>query len=308
MSRVYVFNDYGGAGTEELMERPVPEPGPGEILVMVFAAGVNPVDWKIREGLLGRNPSRTLPAPMGREVSGVVVATGPEVNDFAVGDEVLGLVAPGQGGFADHALLRAADAVRKPADLPFAVAATIPVAGTTAYDLTHAVALDAGQTLVVLGAGGGVGHLVTEIGRVRRCKVIGIASQAKRELVESFGAAFVASGPGAAEAVRELAPDGVDLIVDLVGGDALRAIAPLAKSPDRIVSAADPEAAQELGGAGRAYGRDSLRNVTELIASGQITPRIAAEYSLDQARDALAAVEGGHALGKIVIIPQRPGV
>lgn len=304
MSRVYVFTEYGGPETEALIERPVPEPGPEEILVEVRAAGVNPVDWKIREGLLGRSPGRTLPAPMGREVSGIVRAVGADVTGFTIGDEVLGLVAPGQGGFADHALLRAGDAVAKPEDISFEVAATIPVAGTTAYDLTHAIQLDAGQTLVVLGAGGGVGLLAVEIGRVHKFQVIGIASDSKRELVESAGAAFVAAGAGAAERVRELAPDGVDLIVDLVGGDALRALAPLAKSPDRILSAADPETAEALGGAGRPSDPEALTKITDVIGYGVITPQISGIYPLDRARDALAAVEARHATGKTVIVPR----
>lgn len=304
MSRVYVFTEYGGPETEALIERPVPQPGPEEILVEVRAAGVNPVDWKIRKGLLGRSPGRVLPAPMGREVSGVVQAVGAEAEGFRVGDAVLGLVAPGQGGFADHALLRATDAVAKPVDVSFEAAATIPVAGTTAYDLTHAVELVPGQTLLVLGAGGGVGHLAAEIGRVRQLEVIGIASEAKRALVESTGAAFVASGAEVAERVRELAPHGVDLIVDLVGGDALRAVAPLATSPDRIISAADPATAEALGGVGRPSDPEALRKVTDVIGRAVITPQISAAYPLERARDALAAVEARHAAGKTVIVPQ----
>ncbi|MGO0577671.1 NADP-dependent oxidoreductase [Ornithinimicrobium panacihumi] len=301
MSRVYVFHEYGGPETEALIERPVPEPGPGDLLVEVRAAGVNPVDWKIREGRLGRHNEP--PVPMGREVAGVVTALGTGVEDHEVGDEVLGMVAPGQGGFADHTLLRAADAVAKPEEISFAMAATIPVSGTTAYDLTHAIELEAGQAMLVLGAGGGVGHLVAEIGRVHQFTVIGIASQDKRELVESTGATFVAAGDGAAAAVRELAPDGVDLIVDIVGGQALRDVAPLATSPDRIVSAADGATAIELGGSGRTNDPESMEKITGVIGYQVITPRITGEFPLDRAREALALVEEGHAAGKTVIVP-----
>ena len=303
MSRVYVFKDYGGPETEALLDRPIPQPGRGEILVEVKAAGVNPVDWKIREGQLGRSPNRALPAPMGRVVAGLVAAMMNDVQELRVDDEVLGPVAPGQGGFADHALLRASDAVTKPAELSFEIAATIAVAGTTAYDLTHAIDLEPGATVLVLGAGGGVGSLATEIGRVHQFRVIGVASERKRELIESLGAEFVRSGVGVAETVRELAPDGVDLIVDLVGGEALRAVAPLAKSPDHIFSAPDPETAEELGGSGRPNDPESLRRITEVIGYGAITPRISATYPLAAAREALAYVESGHATGKVVIIP-----
>lgn len=301
MSRVYVFHQYGGPEGEELIERPVPEPGSGEILVAVRAAGVNPVDWKIREGHLGRDANP--PVPMGREVAGVVAAVGPGVEEYAVGDAVLGPVAPGEGGFADLALLRAEEAVAKPEDVDFVVAATIPVAGTTAYDLTHAIELETGQTMLVLGAGGGVGHLVAEIGRVHEFRVIGVASQGKRDLVESTGATFVAAGDGAPAAVRDLAPEGVDLIVDLVGGQALRDLAPLATAPDRIVSAADPQTATELGGTGRAHDPESFTKITSVIGYDVITPRISEVYPLERAREALAAVETGHAAGKTVIVP-----
>lgn len=301
MSRIYVFTEYGGPEVEELRERPVPDPGPGQLLVEVRAAGVNPSDIKLREGAFGR--THTLPRTLGFEVSGVVTAVGPEVQGYEVGDTVLGPVAPGEGGFADHALLRAKDAVAKPEDVTFEVAATIPVAGTTAYDLTHQIELEEGQTMLVLGAGGGVGHMAAEIGRVHKFRVIGIASEAKRDIVEATGATWVASGDGAADAVRELAPEGVDLIVDLVGGQPLRDIAALATSPDRIVSAADERTATELGGSGRANDPQALEKIADVVGYGVINPEIARTFPLDRAGEALAAVAQGHSRGKTVIVP-----
>lgn len=301
MSRIYVFTEYGGPEVEELRERPVPDPGPGQLLVEVRAAGVNPSDIKLREGAFGR--THTLPRTLGFEVSGVVTAVGPEVQGYEVGDTVLGPVAPGEGGFADHALLRAKDAVAKPEDVTFEVAATIPVAGTTAYDLTHQIELEEGQTMLVLGAGGGVGHMAAEIGRVHKFRVIGIASEAKRDIVEATGATWVASGDGAADAVRELAPEGVDLIVDLVGGQPLRDIAALATSPDRIVSAADENTATELGGSGRANDPQALEKIADVVGYGVINPEIARTFPLDRAGEALAAVAQGHSRGKTVIVP-----
>lgn len=240
---------------------------------------------------------------MGFEVAGVVLAVGSGVEGYAVGDEVLGSPAPGEGGFADHTLVRAKDAVAKPEGIPFEVAATLPVAGTTAYDLTHAIELDPGETMLVLGAGGGVGHLVCEIGRVHRFRVIGIASEGKRTLVEATGASFVVAGEGAAAAVRELAPEGVDLLVDLVGGQALRDVASLAKAPDRIVSAADEETARELGGSGRTSQTAALEKIAGVVGAGVVRPCVTSEYRLDRAREALAHVEGGHSAGKTVIVP-----
>src|SRR5699024_11131756 len=152
-----------------------------------------------------------------------------------VDDEVLGEVAPGHGAFAEHTVLRADKTVAKPEEISFADAATIPVAGATAYDVTHQIELEAGQTLLILGAGGGVGRMAAQVGKVQKSTVLGVASASKKALAQSSGATFIKSGEGAADRVAAAAPDGVDLIIDLVGGDALRALAPLAKDPSRIL-------------------------------------------------------------------------
>lgn len=301
MSKVYVFTGYGGPETQQLIEGPVPTPGPGELAIEVRAAGVNPADWKIRGGQLGRHWS--LPAPKGREAAGVVTEVGDGVEDFAVGDEVLGLVAPGQGGMAEHTLLRASTTVAKPEEISFADAATIPVAAATAYDATHQIELKPGQTLLLLGAGGGVGLMATQIGRVHEFTVIGVASATKRELVESTGATFIESGPGVADRVRQVSADGPDLIVDLVGGDALRAVADLVPDRTRIISAADPDTAAELGGLALARTDEAMAKITEVIQYGLVDPHVDAQFALDQADQAIAAVETGHAAGKIIVVP-----
>ncbi|WP_435278757.1 NADP-dependent oxidoreductase [Rhodococcus yananensis] len=301
MSKVYVFTGYGGPETQQLIERRVPTPGPGELAIEVRAAGVNPADWKIREGQLGRHWS--LPAPMGREAAGVVTEVGDGVEDFAVGDEVLGLVAPGQGGMAEHTLLRASTTVAKPEEISFADAATIPVAAATAYDATHQIELEPGQTLLLLGAGGGVGVMAAQIGRVHEFTVIGVASATKRELVESTGATFIESGPGVADRVRQVSADGPDLIVDLVGGDALRAVADLVPDRTRIISAADPDTAAELGGLALVRTDEAMAKIAEVIQYGLVDPHVDAQFALDQADQAIAAVETGHAAGKIIVVP-----
>ena len=299
MSAVFAFTTYGGPEGQELIEREVPAPRADEIGVEVRAAGVNPADAKRREGAFGTKG--TLPVAMGLEAAGVVTAVGEDVEGFAVGDEVLGEPARGQGGFAEHTVMKAAKAAHKPADLPFDIAATLPVAGTTAYDLTHQVPVAAGGTVLVLGAGGGVGLFALQIAVAKQLTVIGVASEGKRELVESTGATFVASGEGVAGRVREIAPEGVDLLADLVGGDPLRELAPLVKDPAGIVSAADGDTAGELGGAGRDRSDGVLANTTDLAAQRTIAPHISARYPLAQAAEAMAAVEAGHSAGKVVI-------
>ena len=301
MSLVYVFNNYGGPETEALIDRDAPVPGPGEIAVEVRAAGVNPADWKLREGQLGRGLA--VPVPMGQEVSGVVTAVGAAVEGFKVGDEVFGAPAPGRGGFAEHTTMRASEALAKPAGISFTDAATIPVAATAAYDLTHVVDLDAGASVLILGAGGGVGYMAAQICAVHQFRTVAVASEAKRELLEATGASFVPSGAGVPDAVRELFPEGVDLVIDLVGGQALRDVAGLAVSPDRVVSAPDPETAAALGGAGRSTDPESMEKITDVIAYELVDPHVTATFPLDRVREALAAVETGHAAGKIVVIP-----
>jgi NADPH:quinone reductase-like Zn-dependent oxidoreductase len=301
MSTALVFTDYGGPEHQELTDRPAPEPRSGEIAIEVRAAGVNPADWKRREGAFGTRGR--LPAAMGLEASGVVTAVGEGVEGFAVGDEVLGAPARGLGAFAEHTVLDASQSVAKPEEISFADAATLPVAGTTAYDLTHQVELEAGQTLLVLGAGGGVGLMALQIAKVHEFRAIGVASESKRDLVEATGATFVPSGEGVADRVREIAPDGVDLLADLVGGDALRALAPSAKNPSLIVSAADAATAVELGGAGRERSEGVLGKITGVVQYGLVDPHVVATFPLDRAAEAMAAVETGHARGKVVILP-----
>lgn len=299
MSQQFVFTAFGGPEHQHLITAPAPQPGTGQLAVAVRAAGVNPVDWKIRAGYLGQESP--LPHPMGTEVSGIVTAVGEGVADFAVGDEVLGPVAPGYGGFAEDTVLDAASTVAKPEEISFTDAATLPVAGATAHDGTHQIELETGQALLIVGAGGGVGLMAAQIGRVHEFTVIGVASQAKREVVEEVGATFVSSGEGAADRVREVAPDGVDLILDLVGGDALRELAPLAKDPRAIVSAADGRTAEELGGAALVRTAEALEKITGVVEYNLVDPHVSAVYPLERAADAIAVVEDGHATGKVVL-------
>lgn len=301
MSKVFVFQEFGGPETQALIEREVPEPGPGELLVAVRAAGVNPSDVKRRSGRFGRKIA--LPAPMGLEFAGVVEAVGEDVTGFAVGDAVLGLPARGGGAFAEHTLANAAKVVAKPASLPFADAAVLPVAGATAWDATHQVPLAAGQSLLINGIGGGVGTIAAQIARSEGVRVVGTAGEAKRALVEELGATFVPSGPGVTDRLRAALPGGADAVVDLVGGQALRDVAPLARDPATVVTTVDPATAAELGGAEvvRRPTRDSLGALVALVEAGRVTPRVTAVLPLDRAAEALALVESGHATGKVVV-------
>ncbi|MFG3145018.1 NADP-dependent oxidoreductase [Streptomyces sp. NPDC048243] len=302
MPKAYVFTRYGGPEAEALVERDRPSPGPGEVLVAVRAAGVNPVDWKQRTG--HRRPGgepRPLPAVFGNEVAGVVEETGAGVTGFAVGDEVFGN--PVDGGYAEYALLPVAVTARKPAGLSFTDAAALPVAAATAYDGIRQLGLPEGATLLITGAGGGVGVAAVQIARDAGLRVVGVASAGKKDFVESLGAVHVPSGPGLAERLRAAAPDGVDGVFDLVGGEALEEAASALVDVTKLITGADRETVAKLGGTGveRARTAAVLDEVGRLAADGTLRPFVTRTFPLDRAGEALRAVEDGHARGKIVI-------
>jgi NADPH:quinone reductase-like Zn-dependent oxidoreductase len=269
----------------------------------VRAAGVNPADWKGRSGGFGPTSPDLLPAVFGREASGVVRGIGPDVEGFAVGDEVFGRPAIGSGTWAEYTLLTAAGTAHKPPHLSFNDAATLPVASATAYDGVMQLELKSGQTLLLVGAGGGIGVAAAQIARDLDINVIGIASAAKQPLIESLDATFVAYGDGVADRVRELLPDGVDAIFDLVGGDGLRAVAELVADRTKLITAADDKAAVEFGGHKivRDINSRTLDLLAAMVGERKLDPHVEDVVPLDRAADALAAVEGGHAKGKIVI-------
>ncbi|MGW3204175.1 NADP-dependent oxidoreductase [Streptomyces sp. NPDC001135] len=303
MPKAYVHTRHGGPETEALADVDRPRPGPGQILIAVRAAGVNPVDWKLREGF--RRPGereRVFPAVLGSEAAGVVEEVGAHVTGFAVGDEVFGNTAG--GGYAEYALLTAGVAAHKPAALSFRDAATLPVAAATAYDGVRQLDLPRGATLLVTGAGGGVGSAAAQIARAFGLRVVGVASGGKKEFVESLGAVHVSSGPDLAERVRAAAPEGIDGVYDLVGDQVLTEAAELLKGRGKLVTAGAPfEAVAALGGARveRARTAAVLDAVAGLVVRGALKPHVTRAFPLEEAGAALRAVEGGHTLGKIVI-------
>ncbi|MGW2047051.1 NADP-dependent oxidoreductase [Streptomyces sp. NPDC001858] len=304
MPKAYVFTRYGGPETEALVDLERPRPGPGEVLVAVRAAGVNPVDWKQRTGYRrpGESAERVFPSVLGNEVAGVVAETGEDVTGFAPGDEVFGTAVA--GGYAEYALLAAGITAHKPAELSFTDAATLPVAAATAYDGVHQLGLPTGSTLLVTGAGGGVGVAVVQIAHALGLRVLGVASEGKKDFLESLGAVHVPSGPDWAQTARLAAPDGVDGVYDLVGGEVLHAAAALVRDPARLITAGAPaEEAERLGGARVARARDAavLRAVAELVVRGDLNPHVTRTFPLERAGEALREVENGHTRGKVVL-------
>ncbi|OPX06460.1 NADP-dependent oxidoreductase [Mycobacterium sp. AT1] len=302
MVKAFGYRSNGGPEVQEFLDLDMPTPMPGELLVEVRAAGVNPVDWKIRSGMFGNASEGDLPAVLGSEVSGVVRGVGKDVDGFAENDEIFGSVAPGSGAFAEYTLVTAGAAARKPPQVSFNDAATLPVAAATAYDGVTQLGLEEGQTLLINGIGGGVGVAAAQIARDLGMNVLGTGSEDKRAMVETLGATLIPSGDGVADRIRQILPDGVDAILDLAGGDALRAVAELVSDKTKLISAGD-FSVDELGG--HVVERDRTSRVLEivagLVADGKLDPHVEDVRPLDEAADAVAAVEIGHARGKVVV-------
>jgi len=302
MSKAYGYTSYGGPENEIWFDRPEPTPGPSELVIKVRTIGVNPIDFKIRAGMMADPAaSPAFPLVLGAEAAGTVTAVGGDVEGFTVGDEVMGKAASEHGTYAEHAVLRAEATVHKPAHLDFIAAAALPVAGSTAWEALDRVKLEAGDTVLINGIGGGVGVMAAQLARDRGAAVIGIAGEAKRRLVESLGAILVTYDDGdVAPRVRELLPDGPHALVDLVGGGALTAVSSLISDPTRIVSIVDP-GVEALGGSFLISTGAALASVAELVSAGKADPKVLETYPFDETPAALRAVESGHALGKVVI-------
>lgn len=297
---------YGGPDVLEVGERPDPLVGPDSILVRVRAAGVNPVDWKIREGYLQGAFPHALPNIPGWDVSGVIEAVGPAVRGWKVGDEVLGYARKDvvqDGTYAELVTVSKRHLARKPAGVSFEAAAALPLAGLTAWQALDAVGAGEGDTVLVHAAAGGVGHLAVQIAKARGARVIGTASERNHEHLRSLGAEPVEYGPGLVDAVRAIAPDGVDAAVDFIGGESITQSVELAHDPARTASNVDPQAVLAAGGL---YcfvepNSDELQRLVDMVAEGVVVVDIEKTFPLEQAADAHRQLQEGHVRGKLVI-------
>ncbi|MDG4799381.1 NADP-dependent oxidoreductase [Micromonospora sp. WMMD980] len=298
---------YGPADRLTPHELPTPPVGPDTVLVRVRAAGVNPVDWKVRAGHLdGAFPSH-FPLVPGWDAAGVVEAVGPAVTGFAVGDEVVGYVRRDDVQHGTYAELVPAPErclADRPVRASWPEAAGLPLAGLTAYQALQLARTGAGDTVLVHGASGGVGHLAVQVARALGAdRVIGTASEANHDFVRSLGAEPVSYGDGLADRVRAVAPDGVDVVLDLFGGDALDVSAELIVRPGRLVSTADPEHVTRLGGT-YVFVKPSTADLSVLaglVDAGRLTVHVARTFPLDEAAEAQRLVEAGHVRGKVVL-------
>lgn len=301
------LHEYGGAEAITVDEVEEPLPGEGEISLRVLAAGVNPIDWKILHGLLAGGQPLEAPRGLGVDVAGTVERVGPGVRGIVRGEEMLG--SPTSPAYAEIALSRPELLVRKPPGVTWEVAGSLAIVVGTAYATLERLALKEGETLLILGASGGVGSVAVQLAAARGIRVIGTAGESKLGQLQTQGATPVAYGDGLEERLSAAAPNGVDAVLDASGHGELGMAVALAGGPTRVLTIASSADAQELGvefhsGGGGELTGQALREVLPLIEAGSFFFPIAGVYDLGQVGDALAESEHGHPAGKLVIVPQ----
>jgi NADPH:quinone reductase-like Zn-dependent oxidoreductase len=302
--RAVRIHDYGPPEVLVIEQVPRPEPGEGEVLVRVHAAGVNPIDWKLRRGDMRAFRPLQFPVTPGFDLAGTVEAAGAGVTAFQPGQAVFG---SGSGAYAEYAVAPAANLAAMPRNLTFDQAAAVPIGARTAWTaLFDAAGLQPGQRLLVNGAAGGVGHFAVQLGRWKGAHVSGTASTANVEFVRSLGADEVVdyTATPVEQAVRD-----VDVVLDTVGGPGIQRLLQVLKPGGVIVTIAGqvPEgAAQERGvRVARPTPPPSpgalLQQIASLIEAGTIRPVAGRVFPLEEVRQAHALSETGHGRGRIVL-------
>jgi NADPH:quinone reductase-like Zn-dependent oxidoreductase len=315
MATAVVARAYGGPEVLALVEVPVGQPGPGQALIEVRAAGVNPVDYKIYAGVYGSDPS-SLPMRLGYEASGVVQAVGEGAEGpggpLHPGDEVIAY--PVQGAYATELVAPASSMLAKPAGLSFAQASGLMLTGVTAAHAIHATDVGVSDTVVVHGAAGGVGLMVVQLAVNARARVIGTANEDNHDLLRRLGAEPVSYGDGLLERLRALAPDGVDAAIDCVGTDealdtSLALVADRGRVATIVAFKRGTEAGVKVLGMGpggdpgtelRAAARVDLQRLAE---KGMLKVVMATTYPLSEVAAAHRALATGHTRGKIALRP-----
>jgi NADPH:quinone reductase-like Zn-dependent oxidoreductase len=304
-SRAVRFDRYGGRDVLYVADVPLPTPAAGEVVVAVKAAAINPGEAAIRSGALAERFPASFPSGEGSDLAGLVTALGAGVNEFDVGDAVLGFSWL-RSSHATHVAVPTSQLIHKPSELSWEVAGSLYVVGCTAYAAVRAVAVKRGETVAVSAAAGGVGTVVVQLLALRGARVLAIASPTNADWLRSHGAVPIAYGDGLTDRLVEAAA-GIDAFIDLFGPKYVELAVDLGIPRDRIETITAFEKAQELGvkadGSVTASTSDVLTEMADLVASGAIEIPVAATYALDRVADAFEELERRHTRGKIVLIP-----
>ena len=305
MPKAVRFDEYGDIDVLKVVEVPRPVPGPGQVLVEVRAAGINPGEASIRTGVFAQRWPSTFPSGQGSDLAGVVAEVGAGVTGVAVGDEVIGFT-DNRASHAQFVVVAEADLTPRPAGVSWEEAGSLYVAGTTAFAAVRAVAPRRGDTVVVSAAAGGVGSLVVQLAKASGATVVGLASAANHEWLRGQGVIPVAYGEGVADRIREVAGR-VDAFIDTFGGGYVELALDLGVTPDRINTIFDFEAAARYGvkTEGNAEGGTAavVAELAALVEKGALEVPIARVYPLDEVQAAFRELSARHTHGKIVLRP-----
>ncbi|MCL7490131.1 MULTISPECIES: NADP-dependent oxidoreductase [Streptomyces] len=298
----------------QLMDLPQPEPGPGEVLVRLSAAGLNPVDWKIADGMFGDAMPVGFPLVLGSDGAGEVLAIGDGVRRFTVGDAVFGqFQRPEQGGgsYCELAVTDESRLAHAARSVTYATSAALPTAGMTAYNLVEETRVTEGTRVLIVGATGGVGTFATQLAAGRGAEVIATARPAKAELMRTLGAAETVdhtAGP-LADQVLAAHPDGVDVLIDMIGGPAefagLTRTVRDGGTAVSLIGSADADELTEHNLRGFNFVNRPSPQLLEILAghvdAGRLTVLVGREVGLEEAPEALEASRTGRAQGKTVL-------
>jgi NADPH:quinone reductase-like Zn-dependent oxidoreductase len=304
--KVIRITRFGGPEVLDLESIPVPKPGKGELLVKVAAAGVNPVDFKIRAGKYPAVEQDKLAFIMGRDVAGTVVEVGGSGSRFATGDAVIAMPGIGRGGYAEYAVVKVTEAAKKPESLDVVEAGAVPLAALTAWQglFTHGH-LKSGQRLLVQGGSGGVGHFAIQFAKAKGAHVITTASAAHIDFLRRLGADQVIDYE--AQRFEEIVAE-ADVVFDLIGGEVQERSWQVLKKGGVLVSTLNEPSKEKAAAAGTRGMRytvtesgEDLRAIIELIDAGQVKPVVTKTYQLGEAAAAQQFLEHEHPAGKVVL-------
>jgi NADPH:quinone reductase-like Zn-dependent oxidoreductase len=300
------FDEYGDVEVLQVVDVAPPLPGTGEVLVQLKAAGINPGEAKIREGLLHDRWPASFPSGQGSDLAGVVAELGPGVDGVVVGDEVIGFT-NNRASHAELVVVEAGNLTRRPPGVTWEVAGSLFVVGATAWAAVRAVEPQPGDVVVVSAAAGGVGSVVVQLLGLAGATVVGLAGPANHEWLSAHGVIPVSHGDGVAERIREAAGGRVDAFIDTWGSGYVDVAVELGVAADRIDTIVDWDRARTIGAKtdGNMAGAraEVLAELAALIDAGSLEIPIAAVYPLAQVRDAYRELEKQHTRGKIVLVP-----
>ncbi len=309
------FYEFGGPERLQLETIESPQPAPSEVLVEVKAAGVNPVDWKIREGYLSEVLPHQFPIIPGWDAAGVVRSCGIGVTSLEPGDDIWSYCRRDivqQGAYSEYMVLPEHLAAKKPENLSFEQAAAIPLAGLTAYQaLFEAGNLQAGQTVLIHAAAGGVGHLAVQLAKQSGARVIGTAGSSNHDFVKQLGADVMIDyhEQNVNDAVKAECPDGVDCIFDCVGSESAEQSAEVLAGNGRFVTIVNLTGFEDLKREGidaRAVfvrpDREQLNRLRAMAENSKLRVHIEESFPLESAAEAQNRSQAGHVRGKLVLV------